>query len=101
MANRMPDWTKLPDEFHYLARAAERYGHLMALGRPLQRRLKQSEVDELREVALKMGWHNHDLPLQSWLIRHTITGDSHEVELVEGLLVLLEIPRLRHLRLRP
>lgn len=90
MRNRVPDWTKLPIEFHYLAGAAERYGGLMALSQPLRRRLKRSEVEELREVALKIGWHNHDLPLNSWSIQHSIMGDSDEVELVEGLWILLD-----------
>lgn len=88
--DRRPDWTKLPAEFAYLTGAAERYGHLMALGRPLHRRLKASEREKLREVALQIGWHNHDLPIQSWLIQHSIAGDMQEVELIEGLLVLLE-----------
>lgn len=84
------DWTKLPAEFTYLKGAVVRYGQLMALGQPLCRRLKSSEREELREIALKIGWHNHDLPLQSWVVEHSIAGDTHEVELVEGLLVLLE-----------
>lgn len=90
MRIRTPDWTKLTAEFDYLAGAAERYGELMALCRPLRRRLKRSEVEELRELAPKIGWRNHDLPLQSWLIQHSIAGHHDEVELVEGLLNLLE-----------
>lgn len=90
MTEGKPDWTKLPDEFHYLVEATERYGSLTALWQPPRRRLKKREKEELREVALKIGWHNHDLQLQSWLVQHSIMRDSREVELVEGLLILLE-----------
>lgn len=90
MKSRTPDWTKLTAEFDYLAAAAERYGDLMALCQPLRRRLKRSEVEELRELAPKIGWRNHDLPLQSWLVQHSIARHHDEVELVEGLLNLLE-----------
>ncbi|WP_337176079.1 hypothetical protein [Paludisphaera sp.] len=85
-----PDWTLLPAEFHYLVPAVERYGALMALSRPLPRRLKRREIAELRDLALRVGWNNHDLLLQSWEIEHSIAGHYREVELVEGLFILLD-----------
>jgi len=87
---RRPDWTKLPVEVAYLKEPAKRYGDLMALGQPLRRRLKASEREELRELASQIGWQNHDLPIQSWLVQQSIAGHHYEVELVEGLLNLLE-----------
>jgi hypothetical protein len=52
--------------------------------------LKRREVEELRELADRVAWNNHDKLLRSWVVEHSIAGDSHEVELVEGVLVMME-----------
>jgi hypothetical protein len=84
------DWSKLPPEFAYIAEAAEEYGPLWTGWPRPRRRVTASERKVLRELAAKIAWSNHELPLRSWLIEHLIARDAWGVELIEGLLGLLE-----------
>jgi hypothetical protein len=84
-----PDWSRLPAEFTYLADAARRYGAVVTPDGRLTRRLTRKEREELGEIAKKIGWHNHELPLESWVIANISSDPDGLVHLVNGLGVIL------------
>jgi hypothetical protein len=81
------DWEGFPPEFLYLKEPAERYGRFVDLNGTVRRKPNRRGIEELRDVAQTIGWHNHKFAIKSWLSQNSI--GRHDVRVVEGMLMLM------------
>ena len=86
------DWTKLPDELHYLTEPAERYGEMGGDAEMLRflQGADETQLADLAALAERIRLASHSARIHQWLEQYSIT-DHREAAAVYFLMLLLDL----------